>query len=274
MFTAPLGLMSPKVEVGDIFTITTDQSVLTTVGINFTFTGTITVDWGDGSASENFVSGVEKLHNYLSTGNYAIEITGDTGDITEMVANSNRITSIDNLKTGLLINLQVADNLLTELDLQNAPISGLFYTFSNPLLTNIVFASSGNGVLTDIRMYQCAIIIVDFQNLFIDAFVRIYDNYTIESVLFSATNGEMKMFSAGNNLLPNIDFSSFATSDGKLVKLIGNGFTATEHDNQLINLDATGWVNNSLIILSGNTARTSASDAAYNNLIAKGWTIT
>jgi len=322
MFTAPLGLMSPKVEVGDIFTITTDQSVLTTVRIKFVFTGTVTVDWGDGSASENFVSGVEKLHNYTITDQYAIKITGDTENITSFTADASRITAIGNQKTGLLtqlnlrnnkmvgtydlsrspvsVNIQLYSNVgltdiifassgngmvnnlriyscpaLTGLDLTNVPVSGTLWHHANANFTSLVLAASGNGTVTDYLGLGCDMSSVDFSNTPVSGRFRVDGNTALNALSHKATgNGALNDYWFYNTSLPNLDLSIFDTSNGVNMQCQNNSFTPTEHDNQLINLNATGWINGTLTIITGNTARTSASDTAYNNLIANGWTIT
>jgi hypothetical protein len=153
-------------------------------------------------------------------------------------------------------------------------ISNDVYGYNNAAFTGFAFATSGNSTIDNFRMYNCNIAAIDFSNVPIgnSAIFLLYSN-PIASIIFAATgNGAILQAYLDSCQLPNIDFSVFATSTPN-IRLQNNSFTATEHDNQLINLDATGWVNGILNILTGNTARTSASDTAYNNLITKGWTI-
>lgn len=400
-------------QVGEFIEITTDQSSLQTVGIQLVFAaGSLQVDWGDGSPMENFVTGVELTHNYLATGTYNLKIKGDLENITQFVADNSRITTISNLKTGLLTNFQIWNNLYSgilnmaeapisggffaygnpnmvqvihasvgnaltttyrvencditgQLDLSNVPVSGLLWANGNvnftgfnfsvsgngqltdlrvnssgitninltnnpltgrlwanncPSLTSLSFATSGNGKLTDVRLFSsnitgavdfsnmpvsgtlwcnnnpnwtgatfsttgntlvtffdfanCNFTSVDLTNVPVGTSFRMNGNSSFSSVIFAASgNGALSDFNVGGCSLPNTDFSVFPNSNGVTITYVSNSLTATEHDNQLINLDATGWINGSLSISTGNTARTAASDTAFNNLIANGWTI-
>lgn len=392
------------------FTITTDQTTLGTVGINLTFPGgSLMVDWGDGSPKEIFISDAELTKNYSSTGTYDIKISGDLDQITKFIADNSRIIGITDFKTGLLTNLRLQDNLLTALDLTNVSISGQILAYSNPSLSSITFASSGNGTVTDFEMFSCNLASLDLTSVPISNTFFVYSNASLSSITFSSSgngtvtnfrayscnlssldlsnvpiasffwvrlnsslssitfsgsgNGQVTNFQAhscdlssldlsnvpisttflahsnsslssiifsssgngtisdfevfscnlssldlsnvsiagffwvysnsslssmtfsgsGNGVLidfrafscslPNIDFSVFPTSDGVSIRVQNNSFAAIEHDDQIINLDATGWINGILNILTGNTARTPASDTAFNNMIANGWTI-
>lgn len=128
-----------------------------TAGITLFFaSGTLSIDWKDGSASENFTSNVELTHTYSIAGTYIAEITGDFEQITKFYADTSRITSIDNLQTGLLTDIRIQSNLLSgTLDLSKATISGLFNCNSNPNLTGITFASSGNSMLNFFHFASC-----------------------------------------------------------------------------------------------------------------------
>ena len=383
-----------------------------TVGFNLTFTGSIDIDFKDGSGKEALTSGVEKTHVYAAS-TYIAEITGDLENITQFIADNNRITLIENLKTGLLTDLRLFSNLFTTLDLSLAPVSELVYIYScanltgvtfassgnalvtqfvmrlnpqltslnlsnvpvsglfdcrgcsamnsltfatsgnglitifriydntnllgvinlsnnpvggtfdfnnsgvsgfsfatsgntkftifrgdncpnltslnltnnpiggsivlqnSPLLTSLTLATSGNTVLTNCDLRDCNFTSLDFSNNPLSVSISFSGNPNLNSLALAPSgNGVITAFSVNDCDLPNVDFSVFPTSDGDIIRVFNNNFTSTEHDNQLINLDSTGWINGGLEILTGNTARTSASDTAYNNLIANGWTIT
>jgi len=166
-------------------------------------------------------------------------------------------------------------NLTGPLILTNLPVKGSMRIETNPLLTGISFATSGNATLSGFRFQGCDITgVFDWSNLPVAGFIIGTGNANMTNVLFSATsNGVLTHFLMDGCNLTNLDFSTFPTST-PTITLTNNSFTATEHDNQLINLAATGWLNGTLNITTGNTARTSASDIAYNTLIANGWAIT
>lgn len=161
-------------------------------------------------------------------------------------------------------------------DFSNNPISGAFRIFSNPNMTNIIFATSGNALMTSAFYgYNCDITgVLDVSNIPISANFIWRFNPNLTNVLFSATgNGAAGLFDNDNCSLQDLDFSNF-TNSTPTIEMDNNSMSAAEHDNQLINLNGTGWINGALDILTGNTARTSASDVAYNNLIANDWNIT
>ena len=359
------GLIRTIVEEEKIL-ITMTPTAGFTVGFNLTFTGSIDIDFKDGGGKEALTSGIEKTHLYASAGTYIAEITGDFTNITKFIADNNRITFISGLKTGLLTDFRINNNLYVGaldmsnaptsglfwvdnnsgmtsimhsstgnaiitnyqydgnditgvLDLSNQPIGGVFYGYNNSNNTGITFASSGNSIVTGFRLYNNNLTALDLSNVPTGTLFYVYGNnnlitithassgnsvindYRVQNtglnstltltnqpignifwvhdtsallnILFSSTgNSALVSCYCDDNLLQNIDFSNFPTST-PIIRLTGNSLTATEHDNQLINLDNQGWINGTLSITTGNTARTSASDTAYNNLIANGWTI-
>jgi hypothetical protein len=366
MFTYPIGNIAPKGAQEKIL-ITMTPTALFTVGFTLTFaSGTLTMDWKDGSATENFVSGVELTHQYVSAGTNIAEISGDLENITQFVANNNRITNITDLKTGVCafdlssnllsgalnmanapvkdtfvvtsnsgltaVNHALSGNLQTTIyrinntgitgvhDLSNQPIAGSLSAAGCPSITGFTFASSGNGTLTDTQLFNSGFTTIDLSAINISG--RLWANSNASTTTLTlATSGngllnDVRLYSSGYTALnfantpcggswwvndcssiasmdfsnvgntaltnwlfnncnqTNFDFSVFPTSDGINMDLRNNSFTATEHDNQLINLDAQGWINGTLQIITGNTARTAASDVAHANLITNGWTIT
>lgn len=364
MLTFPVGLLSNKGAAVDAILVTMTPTAGFTVGFTLTFTGDVYIDFKDGGGKEALTSGVEKTHLYAGAGTYIAEITGDLLNITQFIADNSRITNITNLKTGLLTNLSLYNNLitgildlslspisqvvniynnpftgiifsdsgngtltqfraylcsnLTALDFSSVPLSGLLWTYDCTSLTSITFATSGNGLFTNVNLRGCSLTSLDLSNnpisgsflvynnslnslifantgngtvtsfgvynnnlnsldvsnIILSGNIQIFINASLSSLSLNSVNGAITNFAFYNDSLSNIDFSSFSTSNGVTIFAQNNSFTATEHDNQLINLDATGWINGTLSILTGNTARTSASDTAYNNLISKGWTIT
>jgi len=60
----------------------------------------------------------------------------------------------------------------------------------------------------------------------------------------------------------------------KDIRVDNNGWSSTEVDNFIIDLDTPGRVANGTLTIDGtNAARTSASDDALAHLVAKGWTV-
>lgn len=250
-----VGLLKTKI-TGDYIQITTDQTTLQTVGITLTFaSGTLTADWGDGSSNENFVSGVELTHSYGSTAVYNIKIYGDLTNITQLIADNNRITSITRLKTGLLFNLRLQNNLLTTLDLGSAPVDALLFVHNNPDLYQITFASSGNGNLYYGNFSSCNFSSLDFSNIntgsnAASGSFNVSNNPLTSITWKSSGNQQLAGFQATNTLLTSLDFSNqpikttLSVYANSLLTDItfattGNGIltTATLYQNDLSSLD-------------------------------------
>ncbi len=272
-----IGLIKSKVVGSTNILITMDMTTPSTAGIFLTFaSGSLTIDWDDGGGDIPFVSNVELTKTYTVSGIKVAEIKGDFANITKLRADNNKITNISNLQTGLLTDLRLNDNLLSSLNLSSSTVSGTFFLFNNPTLASVGFATSGNGIITNTLLFGCAFTALDFTNVGLGGTAQAYGMSSLTSVIFAtsgnaAFTGTVYFYS---DSIGDLDFSNFPTSDGISIRLRSNNFTSTEHDDQLINLNATGWINCTLQIASGNDARTSASDAAYNNMIANGWTIT
>lgn len=156
----------------------------------------------------------------------------------------------------------------------NNPIGGTFYTYNNPNLTGFIFSLTGNTVITDFRIQNSGLAgTLELTNVPVGNIFWPHDN-NLTNILFSVLeNTALLQGYCDDNALQNLDFLNFPNST-PTIRMFGNGMNAPEHDNQLINLDNTGWNNGTLQIIPGNTPRTAASDAAYNNLLVKGWTIT
>jgi hypothetical protein len=270
-----------------------------TVGITTENLETQSVDWGDGS-KETLINNVEAINVYpaLPIRNYDIILdnlnttellkvrnSNITGSIDLSTAISlysldfllnNGITDIKFPENGVLMNvIQIGATGISNLDLSNTVISGRLDAGSIPSLISVSFKSSGNGIVNNLKFAGSGLTILDLTNVPISGTFDVSLSSNLSNLTFASSgNGSLSVFKAQLCDLPNIDFTVFANSDNVNITLQSNNFTATEHDNQLINLDATGWINGSLTIIAGNTARTAASDTAFNNLITKGWTIT
>ena len=255
------------------FVLTTDQSSLYQVGIRLVFaSGTITVDWGDGEDPENFTTGVELTHDYSSTDTYVITLTGDLTNITQFWADDCQFTNAT-LITGLLTSLRLQNNDLTFVDLTLAPVSQTFWLFGNSSLSSLTFAPSGNGIIDNTLLNGCDFDSLDFSNVGVGGSIQA-TNMGITSLTFAASgNGALTIFYFNGNSLPGVDFSVFPTSNNVAIRLQSNGFTATEHDDLIIDLANEGWTGGTLTSVSGNDTRTSASDAAVVILEADSWTL-
>jgi hypothetical protein len=174
---------------------------------------------------------------------------------------------------GTVSNMLIYSCNLSSLDLSNVPISGTFNINGNTNLSSVTHSST-NGTTTVYYIYNCNLTSLDVSNITISGSFIARDNSSLSSITFNASNGSLGIFDVDRCNLPNIDFSVFSNSDGITIEYQDNSMTSTEVDNQLINLDSTSWINGDIEIDGTNAARTSASDTAYNNLIANGWTIT
>lgn len=135
-----VGLLKSKV-ADTVLKVTFNPTASYTVSITLTFTsGTLTMDWKDGSSTENFVSGVALTHTYTLAGTYVAEITGDYDQITQFNCIGKRLTSIQNLQTGVLSGFRIESNLYSgTLDMSDTQIAAsFFYFYSNSGLTGFV----------------------------------------------------------------------------------------------------------------------------------------
>lgn len=180
-----------------------------TSGFTFTFTGSLSVDWGDGSPKEDFISGIEKTHLY-STGTYIAKITGDFKTITTIRADNSRIKSINNLKTSLLTSLNLSSNQISTLDLSEAPLTGQLNLSTNASLSSILFAASGNGKLTDVDIIGTGLTSIDFSNMPIGGDIKIYSNSLLTSVTFASSGNTIcsVVQMMANPVLTGLDFSN------------------------------------------------------------------
>lgn len=272
----PIGCFNPYKETR--FILITNQTTLKEVGLRVDFLiGSINIDWGDGT-SNSAIDNTEIFKNYSSSGIYTIEITGDFDNITYIGADFANITMV-NIVGNLIFNqLRLQRNNIATIDLENISFNVSdcqLYLHSNPNLSSALNIH-GSGQIYIGLFYSCNLSILDLSNVGIRTLFRAYLNPNLNNLIFNNTglNGSITDFQVYGTSIANVDFSVFLNSDGVTIGVYNNNWTSTEHDNQLINLDITGWINGNLIITTGNAARTAASDTAYNNLIAKGWTIT
>ncbi|MDR1681478.1 MAG: hypothetical protein LBS12_06835 [Prevotellaceae bacterium] len=116
-----------------VITITGEYFSMTTIktgSVSFasTFTGTLYVDWGDGTTSTYTTSGSGKSHTYAA-GTHTI--TAQATKITRLESTSNSLTALDVTKCASLTYLSCSFNQLTELNVSN-----------NTALTTLFFPSN------------------------------------------------------------------------------------------------------------------------------------
>jgi hypothetical protein len=227
------------------------------------------------AASGNIITQVYRIDNTGITGVHSLANTPIEGQL--FASGCPNITGFTFASSGngILTDTRLFNSGFTTIDLSGINISTKLWVNSNSGATTLLLASSGNGLLNDVRLFSSGYTSLDFSNTPCGGSWWANSCTALTTINFSNPgNTALTNWLFNNCNQTNFDFSVFPTSNGINVDLRTNSFTSTEHDNQLINLDAQGWVNGTLQITSGNTARTSASDTAYNNLITNGWTIT
>jgi hypothetical protein len=184
----------PKVIKADVIKITMAPTANFVVGINLTFvSGTITIDWKDGSAPENFVSGIKKTHTYLVAGTYVAEVSGNLTNITGITIDSNKMTKIENLTTGILTRFVVSANPYNAaIDMSKCRINtgaSEFVLDGMTTITELKFAQSGNVRMGGMYAGSSKIYgSLDLSSLPIGGSFNLGTQPEIISVLFSSTN--------------------------------------------------------------------------------------
>ena len=214
----------------------------------------------------NLYSGSFDATNSPVKGAFHIYLNSGLTNIIHASTGNEQITSYFAYQTGLT-------NIL---DLSNVPIAQSFNAYLCSSLPGITFASSGNGQTT-FNIFGCAFTTLDLSNVPLTGLFRAYSNTSLASITFAnsghGTISSIELYSCTS--LGSVSFSTISENqDGINIQRQNCGMSATDHDNQLIDINSTGWINGSLNITTGNTSRTAASDTAYNNLISNGWTIT
>jgi hypothetical protein len=184
------------------------------VGITVFFaSGTITIDWKDGSAPQNFTHAVEIIHTYVNAGTYIAEISGDLANIIRFVADTCRITNL--YFPPITINLtylQLENNLLAGiLNLQSVKISSnVLNLYNNPYLQSILFDNSSAPIALT-RLYQCGFVgTLDLSKLKIKGTVQIHTNPYMTNIAFGTGNEKVTNMEIRNNqsLSGTVDFSN------------------------------------------------------------------
>lgn len=183
-------------------------------GISVTFSsGTISIDWKDGTV-DNFTSGVEKTHTYANAGIYVAEIYGSLINITKFVADSSRITKIENFKAGIVTDFSIQSNLYSGiLDLSQITITGKLSIYSNPSLSGITFSSNANAI-SEFYANNCNISnTLNLSNVAIGGIFRLRYNANLTGFTFkSSGNSTVSEFTVNNCNIGSIDLSNVPIS--------------------------------------------------------------
>ena len=136
------------------------------VALEIAYTGTMTIDWGDGTAIETYpIPNTDSLyfHDYKSSSSFNIIITGD---ITYLDCSYNGLTHINVCKNTTLTYLNCSYNYLTSLDVsENTALTHL--DCSQNLLTNLDISKNialkyldcaGNVALTSLDVTKNAVL--------------------------------------------------------------------------------------------------------------------
>lgn len=221
----------------------------------------INICWGDGDVTE--ITGDDNeytyQHNYTTQEKFGIWINGEIEYIKYLIAESQSwiegdLANFVGFSTTLLERIRFSNTSIGGNILHLANYTGLkFFTFGN---TNVV------GVLYDIR-YLISLQFLYLFNTPVSGDLLDLNNFPSVST-FAMYNTSCDQYTSG--VLPDWTGSNIRIED--------NNLSSTEVDNFIINLDAAVGIGGGTLRIDGNNAaRTSASDAEYASLIAKGWTI-
>lgn len=287
-------LPSVMFNLANLSIVTNFLGFMQTGSVSYSFTGTVQDIWNYATSAAS----LNAFTNQISLTNY-YEIPFDWKGMVEVGTLSVNITDYTTQSVGIertysgIAEIHWDDNSFTRCvsgneAIHNYTANGTYQVklgAANTSATTALIADNSRitgianlktGLLTNLSLHNNQLSgILSLSDAPISNVVLVYNNSGLTGITFASSgNSALTLWETYNSILPNIDFSIFPTSDGISMKLDNQGLTATEHDNQLINLYNQGWINGSCEIVAGNAARTSASDTAYNWLVANGWTMT
>jgi len=243
---------------------------------------TVTIDWGDGTKENLTFSGTGTndniSHDYGTTGNFIISLTGDLADLTRIVCNNQQLSKfylpsiLTSLDTLGLYNTNITGTTadlkhLTSLTILGFTLTNITGTTADlKVLTNLIHLSFGNANITGTT--------ADLKTLTNLTYLHFGDTNITGDIGELRTLINLETLYAYN--LSDTSYSQGALPDSwKDIRVDNNGWTSEEVDNFIIDLDTPGRVANGTLNIAGNNAaRTSASDDAKQHLIDNGWTIT
>lgn len=241
----------------------------------------IILNWGDGSTTTivGAVAITLYSHPYATTGSYNITVTGDYDDISylKFEGSGSYGGDIKNLPSGLLYFYSLVANNLSG-NIINLP-SGLLKIVVSGVSTTI----TGNiqylpSKLIQISLYGLNTLTGDIKNFFSTTTdIVLSGRNTIFGDLADLKDNVSFLWLLGRNTISDYSGKTWTTDFSQFkVTPYSGGLDSTEIDQLLIDLDDDlDWSGGGSITLTGtNAARTSASDAAVNNMISEGATIT
>ena len=186
------------------------------ISFNIAGSGKITIDWGDGSASEtytllvydvNFVRHNSFNHDYSVEFNHTsltITITGE--NMTHLSCDNLGLTSLDVSKNTVLTNLWCFKNQLTNLDVNKNTVLKNLWCYNNQL-TNLDV--SKNIVLTDLRCFKNQLTSLDVSKNI--ALTSLFCDNNQLTNLDASKNAELTDLFCGKNQLTSLDVSKNLT---------------------------------------------------------------
>ena len=240
----------------------------------------ISVDWGDGSARDTY-SGTDQAwsHDYGSAVNATVRIFGSVV-LTKFNMNASGADisfDVANLPSGLTYLRVYGSNTMSG-DVANLP-SGL--TYLNVSGSNTISGDVGNlpSGLTTLSVYGSNTISGDVGNLPSGlTTLSVYGSNTISGDVGNLPSGLTFFRVYGHNTIADYTSKTWTTKPATfmIIPVSPGGLSTAEVDQLLIDFDDDlTWASGDAITLTGsNEARSSASNAAVNNMTADGATIT
>lgn len=243
----------------DAIILENDQTTLVQTDITLAGMNGV-IDWGDGTII--FATPIEQTysHNYSTTGNYTIKITGALSSLTKIVVFSQTFIG------GNIEFCKYLTSLIT-LDLYNTQLTGDISNFSNLLALEVLNVSA-----TDVYGE-----IGSISNLIELSQVRAFSVPGISGDLASLNTLENLSYARFNST--SVSYSTAVWNLQNNVTFIVNNcaWTQTEVDNFIIDVaqgNGTTPTNITLTIDGTNASRSSASDDAVISIVDAGGTVT
>jgi hypothetical protein len=174
----------------DSFSVTTNNTG-SSVSIDIQYSATtkasyLTVDWGDGSATEDIPVDIYTTlyHTYTIGGEYEITFTGAASGVTIFNASNAYLTKIGNMEFINMTDLNLSNNALTAISLRSVVMNGSLNLNGNNNLSAVEIPT-GNASLD---FGSCNLTTLDLSTLDIYGELLLYGNPNLESVLFNQNN--------------------------------------------------------------------------------------
>lgn len=276
----PFHMMNQQRAAAIIASASEDPSITITTTKNGTFSstwkgsGTITVDWGEGGATEDFVltaGGVSVSHAYGDASEKTITVTNALSGVTSLVGDStstNAVTGLNSLTACTFMTWYF--NSITDLSgFAGMPVIDELGLAFNSSLADIS-PLSGLTSLTRLSLHQCNISnLSPLSTLTALKYLRLYNNaFSDISPLTSLTDLSIGLHVYNNNI--TYTTLTWPTYTAGTLRFDSAGLSSAEVDQLLIDAAAANWATLNLYIGGSNGARTGASDAAYATLVANG----